>query len=154
MARRASDAKLVLMAVDFGEQLLEMGAYRQAEANFATAVALNEPFVNELLSEDAAVAERAAARRLPRNTDLLTYTTSPLLHLAHSVRQRGNVAVAFQIAEQAAGLFALLAPYSVKSADFLDELGELARQAGQSEFGRQCSEQARQIREYNAQGGV
>jgi hypothetical protein len=128
-----------------------MGAAEQALSNFETAVSLNAPFVSELLSDDKTVANRAAARRLPEHTDLLTYTTTPLLHLYRLLRQRGDAPAAFHVAQSAVGLFARLAPYSATAAECLDDVGDIAYQVGDHEYSRLCSEQARLIREFIAQ---
>jgi tetratricopeptide (TPR) repeat protein len=151
---KVPQAEIVIMAVKYGNQLLEMGAIEQARSNFETAVSLNDPFVSELLSENEAVAKRAAARRLPRGTDLLTYTTSPLLHLSRLLRRLGDAPTAYQVAQRAVVLFGLLAPESAEAAEYLDEAGDIAYQVGDHEYASLCSEQARLIRELIAQNGV
>ena len=147
MSKKLPEAELVMMAVEFGNRLLEMGAAEEAESNFTTAVSLNESFISELLSDDEAVAKRAAECRLPRGVDLLEYTTSPLLHLYRLMRQRGDAPAAFQVAQSAVALFGQLAPYSAEAAECLDEVGDLAYQVGDHEYASACSEQARLIRE-------
>ncbi len=97
MANDLPQAPIVMIAVELGAKLLEEGAAEEALENFKTAVRLNEPFVSELLSDDQKVAKRAAARRLPPDTDLLTYTTSPLCHLYRLLRLRGDAQAAFLV---------------------------------------------------------
>lgn len=149
MATEVSHAGLVLAAIEAGERLLEMGALDQAQSNFTTALGLNVPLIEELLSDDQRVAKRAAESRLPPGVDMLTLVTSPQQHLYRLLRRRGDVATAFRVAESTVGLYIRLAPHSARTAEFLDELGDLAFQAGDRDYAQQCLRQAGLIRELN-----
>jgi tetratricopeptide (TPR) repeat protein len=154
VATEVSHARLVLTAIEAGEHLLEMGALDEAQTNFTTAIGLNIPLIEELLSDDQRAAKRAAERRLPPGVDMLTFATSPQQHLYRLLRRRGDVATAFRVAESTVGLYVRLAPHARSTAEFLDELGDLAFQAGDRDYAEQCLRQAGLIRELNrATGG-
>ena len=154
MADDLPQATIVMMAVEQGDHLLEIGAAKEALENFKTAVKLNSDLISELLSDNEAIAKLAARRRPPPPMDLVTYATSPLMHLYRLMRQQGEPRAAFQWAQIVLSLFARLAPNSAGTADFLDELADIARQIADNEYAQMCSEQARRIRELLTFGGV
>jgi hypothetical protein len=153
MAEDIPQGTLVVMAVEQGARLLEMGAAKEALANFRTAVMMNGDLVAELLSDDVAVAKRAAARRPPPPTDLVTYVTSPLRHLCRQLWRQGDRQSAYQYAQLAILLFAKLGPFSAGAAECLDEISDMARQMGDGKYAVESSDQARRIRQYIALSG-
>jgi hypothetical protein len=129
-------ADTVVLALEMGDRLLDMGAFEEAATNFRTAAAMTQGFVRELTSDDEGVSERAAKLSAPDGFGVITFAAAPYRRLCRVLRYRGEVEEALQAGGAAVALIRRLAPGSLEEADALEEMAEAAMQGNRQDLAR------------------